>query len=250
MDLKLKYYLQIADNALILSHRLSEYCSRAPFLEEDLANTNVALDLIGIAEATLEQAAILQGKGLSGDDLAYRRPENEFYNTLLVEQPNKDFAYIVVRQFLTDAYHVAFFSELTKSKDPFLSALAYKSIKEVTYHLRRSSEWMVRLGDGTEEAHVKVQTALDSLWKFAKEFFKETDADIFMQNKGFGADLSKVETAWNQKIREIYIMATLKYPPLNDSQVYGGKEGKHSEYLGHILAEMQFLPNKYPDAKW
>ncbi|MCF8415773.1 MAG: phenylacetate-CoA oxygenase subunit PaaC [Crocinitomicaceae bacterium] len=250
MDLKLKYYLQIADNALILSHRLSEYCSRAPFLEEDLANTNVALDLIGIAEATLEQAAIIQGKGLSGDDLAYRRPENEFYNTLLVEQPNKDFAYIVVRQFLTDAYHVAFFSELTKSKDPFLSALAYKSIKEVTYHLRRSSEWMVRLGDGTEEAHVKVQTALDSLWKFAKEFFKETDADIFMQNKGFGADLSKVETAWNQKIREIYIMATLKYPPLNDSQVYGGKEGKHSEYLGHILAEMQFLPNKYPDAKW
>jgi ring-1,2-phenylacetyl-CoA epoxidase subunit PaaC len=250
MDLKLKYYLQIADNALILSHRLSEYCSRAPFLEEDLANTNVALDLIGIAEATLEQAAIIQGKGLSGDDLAYRRPENEFYNTLLVEQPNKDFAYIVVRQFLTDAYHVAFFSELTKSKDPFLSALAYKSIKEVTYHLRRSSEWMVRLGDGTEEAHVKVQTALDSLWKFAKEFFKETDADIFMQNKGFGADLSKVETAWNQKIREIYIMATLKYPPLNDSQVYGGKEGKHSEHLGHILAEMQFLPNKYPDAKW
>jgi ring-1,2-phenylacetyl-CoA epoxidase subunit PaaC len=250
MDLKLKYYLQIADNALILSHRLSEYCSRAPFLEEDLANTNVALDLIGIAEATLEQAAIIQGIGLSGDDLAYRRPENEFYNTLLVEQPNKDFAYIVVRQFLTDAYHVAFFSELTKSKDPFLSALAYKSIKEVTYHLRRSSEWMVRLGDGTEEAHVKVQTALDSLWKFAKEFFKETDADIFMQNKGFGADLSKVETAWNQKIREIYIMATLKYPPLNDSQVYGGKEGKHSEYLGHILAEMQFLPNKYPDAKW
>lgn len=250
MDLKLKYYLQIADNALILSHRLSEYCSRAPFLEEDLANTNVALDLIGIAEATLEQAAILQGKGLSGDDLAYRRPENEFYNTLLVEQPNKDFAYIVVRQFLTDAYHVAFFSELTKSKDPFLSALAYKSIKEVTYHLRRSSEWMVRLGDGTEEAHVKVQTALDSLWKFAKEFFKETDADIFMQNMGLGADLSKVETAWNQKIREIYIMATLKYPPLNDSQVYGGKEGKHSEHLGHILAEMQFLPSKYPDAKW
>lgn len=250
MDLKLKYYLQIADNALILSHRLSEYCSRAPFLEEDLANTNVALDLIGIAEATLEQAAIIQGKGQTADDLAYRRPENEFYNTLLVEQPNKDFAYIVVRQFLTDAYHVAFFSELTKSKDPFLSALAYKSIKEVTYHLRRSSEWMVRLGDGTEESHVKVQTALDSLWKFAKEFFKETDADIFMQNEGLGADLSKVETSWNQKISEIYIMATLKHPPLNDNQVYGGKEGKHSEYLGHILAEMQFLPSKYPDAKW
>jgi ring-1,2-phenylacetyl-CoA epoxidase subunit PaaC len=250
MDLKLKYYLQIADNALILSHRLSEYCSRAPFLEEDLANTNVALDLIGIAESTLEQAALLQGKGLTGDDLAYRRAENEFYNTLLVEQPNKDFAYIVVRQFLTDAYHVAFFSELTKSKDPFLSALAYKSIKEVTYHLRRSSEWMVRLGDGTEEAHVKVQTALDSLWKFAKEFFKETDADIYMQKEGFGADLSKVEAAWNQKIREICIMATLKYPPVNDSQVSGGKDGRHSEYLGHILAEMQFLPSKYPDAKW
>jgi len=250
MDLKLKYYFQIADNALILSHRLSEYCSRAPFLEEDLANTNVALDLIGIAEATYGQAALIQGKGLTGDDLAYRRPENEFCNTLLVEQPNKDFAYIVVRQFLTDAFHVAFFSELTKSKDTFLSALAFKSIKEVTYHLRRSSEWMVRLGDGTEEAHVKIQTALDSLWKFSKEFFLQSEADIYMEKEGLGTELTNVEIAWNQKIREICIMATLKHPPSNDGQVSGGKSGRHSEYLGHILAEMQFLPSKYPDAKW
>lgn len=250
MEPKLKYYLQIADNALILSHRLSEYCSRAPFLEEDLANTNVALDLIGIAESIYGKASINQGKGFSGDDLAYRRPENEFYNTLLVEQPNKDFAFIVVRQFLTDAFHVAFFSELTKSKDSFLSALAFKSIKEVTYHLRRSSEWMVRLGDGTEEAHVKIQTALDSLWKFSKEFFLPSDADICMEKAGIGVDLNKVEIAWNQKIREICLIATLKLPPNNDGQVAGGKSGRHSEYLGHILAEMQFLPSKYPDAKW
>ncbi len=152
MKTTLNYYLQIADNALILSHRLAENTSKGPFLEEDLATTNVALDLIGLAESVLNEAAKLEGLGQTGDDLAYRREESEFMNCLLVEQPNRDFAHIVTRQFFMDTFNYHYFIALTESKDTFLSAIAFKSIKEVTYHLRRSSEWMIRLGTGTDES--------------------------------------------------------------------------------------------------
>ena len=249
MDSKLKYYLQIADNALILSHRLSEYCSRAPFLEEDLANTNVALDLIGVAESVLEGAAKLEGKGRSADDLAYRRPENEFYNVLLTEQPNTDFAFIVVRQFLMDAFDYKFYSELSESKDPFLAAVAVKTIKESTYHLRRSSEWMVRLGDGTEEGNRRAQHALNTLWKYTDELFTPTQADQEMIDQKIGVDLEELKKNWIQKVKEICFLSQLTIPD-GTHQIKGGKEGKHSEHLGHILAEMQFLPSKYPDAHW
>lgn len=249
METKLKYYLQIADNALILSHRLSEYCSRAPFLEEDLANTNVALDLIGLAESIFEETAKLEGKGNSGDDLAYRRLENEFLNSILVEQPNEDFAHIMVRQFFIDAFHYYFFEELTKSKDAFLSAIALKSIKEVTYHLRRSSEWMIRLGKGTEEANQKTQTAINKLWKYTHAFFIENEVEAEMKKQGIGVDLSSVHSNWKQKINEIFYMGHFSLPT-NDYSIKGGKEGIHSEHLGYILSEMQFLTSKYPDAKW
>lgn len=249
MEAQKKYYLQLADNALILSHRLSEYSSHGPFLEEDLANTNVALDLIGIAESILEQTAKIDGKGLTGDDLAYRRGEHEFYNCLLVEQPNTDFAFIMVRQFLTDAFHFYFYSELTKSKDKFLSAIAFKSLKEITYHLRRSSEWLIRLGDGTQLANDKTQHAVNTLWKYSNEFFTENEVDIEMKKSGIGVDLKEVKSLWNQKVNEIFFMAHLKIPE-NDFQLTGGKQGNHTEYMGYILTEMQFLPSKYPDAKW
>ncbi len=249
MDSKLKYYLQIADNALILSHRLSEYCSRAPFLEEDLANTNVALDLIGVAESVLEGAAKLEGKGRSADDLAYRRPENEFYNVLLTEQPNTDFAFIVVRQFLMDAFDYKLYSELSESKDPFLAAVAVKTIKESTYHLRRSSEWMVRLGDGTEEGNRRAQHALNTLWKYTDELFTPTQADQEMIDQKIGVDLEELKKNWIQKVKEICFLSQLTIPD-GTHQIKGGKEGKHSEHLGHILAEMQFLPSKYPVAHW
>lgn len=249
MNAQLKYYLQIADNALILSHRLSEYCSRAPFLEEDLANTNVALDLIGRAESILEEAGKIEGKGNSADDLAYRRPEHEFYNVLLTEQPNTDFAYIVVRQFLMDAFDYKFFTELTKSNDTFLSAIAVKTLKEATYHLRRSSEWMVRLGDGTDEGNKRAQRALNDLWKYTDELFEESGADKEMTASGIGVDLSNLKTQWIQKVREICYLSDLKIPD-GTHQIKGGKHGKHSEHLGHILTEMQFLPSKYPDAHW
>lgn len=249
MVAKEKYYLQIADNALILSHRLSAYSSYGPFLEEDLANTNVALDLIGIAESIYEETAKMRGKGETGDDLVYKRPEHLYYNCQLVEQPNKDFAFIMVRQFFTDAFHFYFFSELTKSKDEFLSAVAFKSLKEITYHLRRSSEWMIRLGDGTTEANEKTQHALNTLWKFSQEFFMENDTDKEMIKAGIGVDLSLIKNSWRQKVSEILYMAHLSTPQ-NEFQLSGGKQGVHTENMGYILAEMQFLPSTYPDAKW
>lgn len=248
MEAKQHYYLQIADNALILSHRLSEYCSRAPFLEEDLANTNVALDLIGTAESIYVKLAEMEGVANS-DDYAYRRAEHLFRNCILVEQPNNDFAHIIVRQFFMDAFHVYFFSELANSKDSFLKALAVKSLKEVTYHLRRSSEWMIRLGDGTEEANRRTQAAVNRLWKFTDELFMPSAADLEMQQSGQGVDLKTIRKQWEQKINEIAYFAKIKLPAKGFS-ISGGKAGVHSEYLGHILAEMQFLPSKYPDAKW
>ncbi len=249
MELKVKYYLQIADNALILSHRLGEMVSRGPYLEEDIANTNVALDLIGMAESIYEAAAKLEDKGQSGDDLVYRRAEHAYFNVNLVEQPNKDFAFILIRQFLMDAFHVYFLTELTKSKDDFLSAVAIKSLKEVTYHLRRSSEWMIRLGDGTTEAAEKAKMAIADLWKFKFELFSENDADLAMKERKEGVDLSIVEKMWEQKVREIFYIAHLEIPEGNF--VLGhGKSGSHTEYLGKILTEMQYLPTQYPDATW
>jgi ring-1,2-phenylacetyl-CoA epoxidase subunit PaaC len=243
-----KYYLQIADNALILSHRLSEYSSKAPFLEEDLANTNVALDLIGMAESIYVKIAENEKISIS-DDIVYKRKESDFLNCLLVEQNNEDYAHIIVRQFLMDNFHFHFFSELTESKDPFLKALALKSLKEVTYHLRRSSEWMIRLGDGTELANKKMQKAIDFLWKFVSELFEESEIDFEMKDKKIGVDLSIIKHLYFQKLREIFYMANLNIPK-NDFKVIGGKQGKHTEELGHILCEMQFLPSKYPDAIW
>lgn len=249
METKQTYYLQIADNALILSHRLSEYSSHGPYLEEDLATTNVALDLIGIAESVYIETARITDEGKSADDLVYRRGESEYLNCLLVEQPNTDFAYIMVRQFFTDAFHFYFFTELVNSSDPFLAELGIKSIKEIAYHLRRSSEWMVRLGDGTEEAHQKTQDAINSLWRFTGEFFEENETDKEMRLTNAGADLFLVYKNWLAKINEIFYMSNLKVPD-NKFQLSGGKNGRHTEHMGFILTEMQFLPSKYPDAIW
>jgi ring-1,2-phenylacetyl-CoA epoxidase subunit PaaC len=248
MSAKLKYYLQIADNALILSHRLSEYSSYAPFLEEDLANTNVALDLIGQAESIYMKLAEIEGID-TYDDYAYRRKEKDFLNCILVEQKNIDFAHIVVRQFLMDSFSYYFYVLLSDSKDEFLANFSIKSLKEVTYHLRRSSEWMIRLGDGTEEANEKVQVAFNRLWKYTPELFSPSDADIEMMNQNIGVDLNTVKEHWNQKVQEICFFAKIKLPNAVEN-IFKGKQGFHSENLGHILTEMQFLPNKYPDANW
>jgi ring-1,2-phenylacetyl-CoA epoxidase subunit PaaC len=250
MEARIKFYLEIADNALILSHRLSENCSKGPFLEEDLATTNVALDLIGLAESVYEEVARLESKGQKGDDLAYKREAWEYYNSLLVEQPNTDFAYLMVRQFFTDVYHFYFFDALSASKDEFLAALATKSLKEIKYHLKRSSEWMIRFGLGTKVSKEKGQKAIDELFPFTWDLFSETNEAKEMKHIGFGVDLDKVYTLWLDNVKDIFHKAGFVLPDNTSNKQVGGKDGLHSEKLGYILTEMQYLPAKYQDAVW
>ncbi|XOV68759.1 MAG: 1,2-phenylacetyl-CoA epoxidase subunit PaaC [Fluviicola sp.] len=247
---KKNYYLEIADNAHILSHRLAENCSRGPFLEEDLACTNVALDLIGLAESVYNEIAKQSEENVSGDDIAYRRDEIDYRNCLLVEQPNNDFAHLMTRQFFMDTYHYYLFTELSVSSDTFLSALANKSLKEVTYHLKRSSEWMIRFGNGTEESKDRAQDAIRKLWRYTDELFTSDASYSDCIGSGVYPDQDKLKTLWSQKVDEVLFLAQLAKPENKEFQLFGGKSGRHSEHLGFILTEMQFLPNKYPEATW
>jgi len=243
------YYLEIADNAFILSHRLSENCSKGPYLEEDLACTNVALDLIGLAEAVYVELSKRSSGTLSSDDIAYRRDESDYLNCLLTEQPNGDFAQLMTRQFFMDAYYYYLFTDLTDSSDTFLSALSAKSLKEVTYHLKRSSEWMIRFGNGTEVSKEKAQQAVNSLWKYTNELFEVSDNSREMVESGVFANNQKIQSLWKQKVDEILFLSNLKKPE-NPVFISGGKAGRHGENMGFILTEIQFLPNRYPEAKW
>jgi ring-1,2-phenylacetyl-CoA epoxidase subunit PaaC len=243
------YALRLGDHALILSHRLCEWCSWGPFLEEDIALSNIALDFLGQANFLLEYAAELEGKGRTADDLAYRRDEREFFNPKMVELPNKDFAFTIARQFLLDAFHVPFYEALTKSTDNQLAAIAAKALKEVKYHLRHSSMWIKRLGDGTEESHQRIQKAFDDLWMYTGELFEENEIDQILQKEGIAVDLKPVKNQWDATVNEVLAEATLKRP--EDGWMQTGRlNGIHTEHLGYILAEMQFLPRAYPDAKW
>ena len=247
---KKHYYLEIADNAYILSHRLSENCSRGPYLEEDLACTNVALDLIGLSESVYNEIAKQSEEISSGDDIAYRRDEHEYRNCLLVEQPNLDFAQLMTRQFFMDVYHYYLFTELSHSSDAFLSALSNKSLKEVTYHLKRSSEWMIRFGNGTETSREKAQMAIDRLWRYTDELFEVHSSCADLVGSGVYANTDIIKKQWTQKVNEVFFLAQLKKPENREFQLFGGKNGVHSEHFGYLLSEMQFLSNKYPDARW
>ena len=242
------YYLQIADNALILSHRLSENCSKGPFLEEDLATTNVALDFIGLAESVYEEIAKQRGN-FKGDDFAYRRNENEYRNVLLAEKENGDFAQLMTRQFLMDVFNYHFFSALTESKDAFLVALAHKSLKEVKYHVKRSSEWMIRFGKGTALSKEKATNALNELWGYTTELFENSAVDTEMLERGIGVDLALIHEAWLAQVQAVLTTATLEIPA-KFTVFRGGKNGIHTEAFGYLLSEMQFLTNKYHDAVW
>ena len=197
------YLLRLGDTNLILSHRLSENCSKGPYLEEDLAIANTGLDLLGAGEQFLIYAAQVSDEDITADDLAYKRIETKFYNLQLAELPNTDFAHIMARQFLMDVYNFYLYKELSSSKDETISAIAVKSLKEVTYHLRRSSEWMIRLGDGTDESHSRIQEALNHVWFYTNEIFDADETDNEMLSAGIGADLSKVKSNWEAKIEEI-----------------------------------------------
>lgn len=243
------YLLQLGDNALILSQRLGEWCGHGPVLEQDIAMTNIALDLLGQARMLLSYAGELEGAGHSEDDLAYFRDAHQFRNVLLVEQPNTDWAYTIVRQFFFDTFQYFNYQALLKSRDERLSAIAEKALKEVTYHLRFSSEWMVRLGDGTEVSHKKMQTALDDLWMFSGELIRPNDTERRMSEAGIAADLSAIAPLWRAKVAATLEEATLSQPD-NDWMQSGGKDGRHSEHLGFMLAEMQHIQRTYPGLEW
>ncbi len=243
------YLLRIADNNLILGHRVSEWCGHGPILEQDIALTNVALDLIGQSRNYYQYIAELAGEGKTEDDFAYLRDVYDFKNLLLVEQPNGHFGDTIVRQFLYDAFNYYFNQELKKSTDERIAAIAEKSLKEITYHLRFSSEWVIRLGDGTDESHQKIQTSVDDHWAFTGEFFEEDAIDKELIASGAGVNLQIVKSLWEQKVKDILQEATIKLPESGWMQT-GGKHGKHSEHLGFILADLQFLQRAYPGAKW
>lgn len=244
-----QYLLSLADNVLILGHRLSEWCGHGPALEIDMAMTNISLDLVGQARNLYQYAAELEGKGRSEDDLAYLRDADEFRNALLVEQPNGDFAQTIARNFLFDSFHYYFLQKLTESRDERLAAIAEKSLKEVAYHLRWTSEWVIRLGDGTPESHQRMQLAINDLWSFRGELLTPAPFDVDAAAAGYGVDLTAIKAAVEQKIWEVLDEATL-IRPADEWMQSGGKKGRHSEHLGFILAEMQFLQRAYPNSVW
>ena len=243
------YVLRLGDNALILGHRISEWCGHGPVLEQDIALTNIALDHVGQARMLLQYAGEVEGKGRTEDNLAYLRDAGAYRNVLLVEQPNGDFAHTIVRSFFYDSYNYFFLKELLHSTDKQLAAIAEKSLKEVTYHLRYSSEWLIRLGDGTEESHQRIQTALDNLWMWSGELVTNNETDKIVAKEGIGVDLDKIKPLWSNKLDEIIQLATLKKPDGQWMQK-GGKEGIHTEHLGFILAELQFVQRAYPGLEW
>jgi ring-1,2-phenylacetyl-CoA epoxidase subunit PaaC len=244
-----QYIYGIADNALILGQRLGELCGHGPNLEVDIAMTNIALDLLGQTRSYYQYAANFVGGDATEDTIAFLRNEREYKNVLLVEQPNTDFAYSIGRQFLYDAFHLLLLQELQHSKDETLSAIAKKSIKEVSYHQRFSSDWIKRLGNGTEESHQKMQTAINDLWTFTDELFHQTDADKAMVSEGIGVDVTLLKPAFFSKITQVLDEATLQVPDMKYFQK-GGKQGIHSEHMGYLLADMQYMQRTYPDMNW
>lgn len=246
---KYQYTLRQADNCLILGQRLAEWCGHGPVLEQDIALTNISLDLIGQARNYYQYATQIDNSGKSEDDIAFLRDSLDYYNLLLLEQPNGDFAHTIVRQYLFDVYHFHFLNLLCASTDEQLAAIAQKSIKEVGYHRRWSSQWVLRLGDGTSESHSRMQLALDTLWKYAFEALEQDNLDIHLAQAGIGVDISKINMTCRQEIEGHLVKATLQVPEAGRPQL-GGKAGRHTEHLGYILAEMQYMQRTYPSSKW
>ncbi len=246
-----EYLIRLGDNALILGQRLGEWCGHAHQLESDIALTNVALDQIGQCRLLLSEAGRLEGKGRSEDDLAYFRDAEAFRNNLLVEQANENFAHTITRQYIFDVYQFHLYTALTKSSNKFLKGFAEKSIKEVTYHRKLSSDWILRLGDGTSESHDKMQEALDVMWPFTEELFEMTEADEILIDEGVVPNLKDIKDTWKKEVYAHLSEATLEIPDTMGYMATGGRrEGHHTEYLGYILAEMQALPRSMPEAKW
>lgn len=245
----INYCLSLGDDSLILGHRLSEWCSNAAFLEEDLALTNVALDFIGRARMFYAYAAELEGNGKTEDDYAYLRDCRDYRNLLINELPNGDFAVTMARQLMIDALDVGFFTALAQSKDETLAAIAAKALKESHYHLRRSEEWIKRLGDGTDESHQRAQAAFDQLWGYRDELFSLSEQEESLLDAEIAVDRRQLRNDWDTTLRNVLEEATLSMPE-GDWSISGGREGIHTEHLGFLLAEMQFMQRAYPGMKW
>ena len=244
-----EYCIALGDDSLILGHRLSEWCRNGPFLEEDLALTNVALDFVGRARLFYGHAAELEDNKRSEDDIAYLRDCREYRNFLINELPNGDFAFTMARQLMIDVYDVAFFTALTKSIEPTLAAIANKAIKESNYHLRRSKDWILRLGDGTKESHDRVQASVDTLWRFTGELFAPDEVDNVFEAEFEGPDLFRIREQWEKDVAAVLQEATLVVPE-EQWMASGGKEGQHTEHFGFMIAEMQYLQRANPGATW
>ena len=243
------YVLRRADDALILGHRLSEWCGHAPMLEEDMALANMGLDLLGQARELYAYAAKVEGKGNDEDKFAYLRDVRQYRNLLLLEQPNGDFARTMVRQFFYSALADLYWRAMMKSTDTTLAAIAAKSEKESAYHLRHSSEWMLRLGDGTDESHVRAQTAIDDLWSFTGEMFAVDDSERGLIDAGIAIDPAGLKPQWLESVSSIVAEATLALPT-SDWMQQGGRFGRHSEHLGHLLSDLQYLQRAFPGTTW
>lgn len=245
----IQYIYGIADNSLILGQRLGELCGHGPSLETDIATTNIALDLLGQVRNYYQYAAKIKGNGATEDSLAFLRIENEYRNVLLVEQPNQDFAYFMARQYLFDVFHLDLLEQLKLSKDLTLSAIAQKSIKEVKYHVRFSSDWIKRLGDGTPESHQKMQEAIHELWIFTDELFHMTESDLIMSEQGIGVDVRLLKEGYYEKVSQLLKEATLEVPVVEYYQK-GGKLGIHTEHMGYLLSDLQYMQRTYPNMNW
>lgn len=243
------YILRLGDDSLILGQRLSEWCGHGPILEEDIAITNISLDLIGQATNLLNYGGIVENKGRDGDKLAFLRLEKEYCNLLLLEQLNGDFGDTMLRQFLFDAYRKPLFELLQLSTDKQLAAIAEKSLKETKYHLKHSSEWVIRLGDGTEESHLRVQNSLTNLWRYTDELFFTDDVEKILVDTGLIPDLSQLKEVWTTNVTAVFEQATLSIPS-NNWQFEGGRKGRHSEHMGYLLAELQYMQRAYPNMEW
>ena len=243
------YLLRLADDQLILGQRLAEWCGHAPTLEEDLALANIGLDHLGQARALYTYAGAVEGRGRDEDQLAFLRYERDYTNALLVEQPNGDFAHTIARQFLYSAFMALYWRALTRSSDETLAGIAGKAVKEVDYHFRHCAEWMIRLGDGTDESHARLVAALDALWRYSGELFEMDETALAGAGAGIGVDAAALQPEWDATIAEVLAEATLAVPQ-DQAMQSGGRAGRHSEHLGHILSELQYMQRAYPGMTW
>ena len=249
MNATYKFLLRLGDDSLILGQRLAELCGHGPILEEDIALTNIALDLIGQATNIYTYAAAIEGKGNDADALAFLRLEHQYYNAVLVEQPNGNFADTMVRQFFFDAFRALLFEKLISSSDEQLAAIAEKSLKETRYHLKHSSEWLIRLGDGTALSHERAQLAIHELWRYTDELFYMDEVEQALLNEGVITDISALKSEWMTNITAVLNQATLTLPE-NQGFFGAGRKGRHSEHMGFILAQLQYMQRAYPNMQW